>query len=348
MGKNDNKKNRNNKNSKKTKKHKKKGKSKTIITIIAVIAIIAIFLVLLNINKIFPVAKSPVAIVNGKIITKQDIDATLKTMPAALRSRMTYESILNQTIMNKLLLEEAKKFDLIAKDSEVKKALDDSISLAKLTKQEFENYLTEQNLTMKDMEEFYKLHLSIENLIQKEIRPNVKISDEEVIEFYENNSEALENVSFKDAEEELRQFLENEALRKSLADYVTNLMSTSNIEILDNAGFDEPLFSEEIEKYSSCSLKNNVTKDTTLFIYLDSCPYCKKMKPIVNSLELDGYSFKWISADNNEGKKLLRDCFSDVLTGAVPQFICAKNGETIVGEMPLEKLQEFSVACSKL
>ena len=69
------------------------------------------------------------------------------------------------------------------------------------------------------------------------------------------------------------------------------------------------------------------------------------MKPIVTDLEVEEYNFKWVSASDNEAKTVLRNCFSDVLAEGVPQFICAKNGQTIVGETPKETLRAFAQSC---
>ena len=69
------------------------------------------------------------------------------------------------------------------------------------------------------------------------------------------------------------------------------------------------------------------------------------MKPLVSELEEEGYSFKWASVSDSEAKGLLRDCFSDVLAGGVPQFICAKNGENLVGEKSKSVLRDFAESC---
>ena len=124
-------------------------------------------------------------------------------------------------------------------------------------------------------------------------------------------------------------------------------MINSDIKIIENKQITSAVSfsSEEIDKYSSCAVKNGLRKDTVIFVYSNSCPHCLNMQPIVSELELDGYNFEWASVSDSESKELLRECFSDVLAGGVPQFICAKNGEIIVGEKSKSILEDFVESC---
>ena len=106
------------------------------------------------------------------------------------------------------------------------------------------------------------------------------------------------------------------------------------------------LTSTEVEKYANCASENGLNKNSVLFIYSDSCPHCTRMKPIVTELETEEYKFKWASVYDSEIKSILNKCYSDVVAGGVPQFICAKNGQTIVGERSKEILKQFAESCN--
>ena len=327
----------------KRKKKKSKAKLKNIPTIAAVVAIIIIVAFVLNINKIFPDKGSPVAIVNNEIITSKDIKTTTKTLPPEYGFSLTDKEILNQTIINVLLMQESKKLGLEASDAEVQEIINQMIIMNQLSTKEFKQNLKQQDLTMKDMEEFYKVYLSIGKLVQEILFSNITVNTNEVKEFYDNSDI---NATFEESEQEIVNFISQQKQVEALNNYIAELMSKADIKILSEEATSQTSFSsEEVEKYSTCAVENGLTKDTILFVYSDTCPHCQRMKPIVVELEVEEYNFKWISASDNEAKTILRNCFSDVLAGGVPQFICAKNGETIVGETPKEVLREFADNC---
>ncbi len=330
-------------------KNRKRGKAKinNIITIAAIVAIIAISVFVLNINKIFPEPGVPVAIVNGEIVTTDDIDETLKTLPSVYRSLFTDEMALNQTIMNVLLMQEVRKLGVVATDYDVKEALEQARGSAEMSQSEFKEFLFQNNLTYKDMEGFYRTHLSIENLLEATVYSDIAVTDDEIKEFYDS-SDMFDNIAFDDVEEDINDLLIQEAKSDVFSFYVSELMDNADIrivEVSDGVSGATTFFSEDVEKYSRCAVENGLTKDTIVFVYSDGCPHCVRMKPIVGELEEEEYNFKWASVADNDVKGLLRDCFSDVLAGGVPQFICAKNGENLVGEKSKSVLRDFADIC---
>ena len=299
---------------------------------------------MININKIFPVPSMPIAVVNGELVTQDDLDQTMKTIPEEYREFLDDDLILNQTIMNILLLQEAKKMNLEASDEDIKEIIEESIVTAQITDKEFEEYLKEQDLTMEDMEEFYKIHLSIENLLEATIYKDIEISFEEIQAFYNENSEELD-FELDEVKDQIEQFLIQKAQTEALNEYILVLIETSEIEIFEQELTKEVDFSsEEVEKYSNCALEKGLEKGTVVFVYTDTCPHCKKVKPAVTELG-EEYSFYWANAADSSARTLLNDCFKDVLAGGVPQFICSKNGANIVGERPKEVLEEFAKSC---
>ncbi|TKJ17279.1 hypothetical protein CEE44_01965 [Candidatus Woesearchaeota archaeon B3_Woes] len=327
----------------KNKKKKSKAKLKNTATIGAIIAIIVIVVLILNINNIFPDQGTPVAIVNNEIITDIDLETTAKTLPPEFQLSLTDEGLLNQTVMNVVLLQEAKKQGLETTNDEVQETINQIMLTNQITQKEFKENLKQQGLTMKDMEKFYKEYISIGKLVQTNVFSNITITPEEVREFYDNSDL---NATFEESEQEIVNFIAQQKQVKALNNYIAELMDKSDIRILNKEEITTQSFSsEEVEKYSTCAVENGLKKDAIVFVYSESCPHCLRMKPIVTDLEVEEYNFKWISASDNEAKTILRNCFSDVLAGGVPQFICAKNGQTIVGETPKETLRAFAQSC---
>ena len=136
-----------------------------------------------------------------------------------------------------------------------------------------------------------------------------------------------------------------QAQAEALDAYILVLLENSEIEIFGNEAVKKVTFSsEEVEKYSSCAVENGLEKGTVVFVYTDTCPHCKKVKPAVTELG-ENYNFYWANAADSSARALLNECFKDVLAGGVPQFICSKNGANIVGERSKEVLEEFAKSC---
>jgi hypothetical protein len=79
-----------------------------------------------------------------------------------------------------------------------------------------------------------------------------------------------------------------------------------------------------------CARDYGLDETAIIFFYSDSCGWCSKMKPGVESLIERGYNI--YSANANERGSLIDECVSSHMTsGGVPQFICVKTGEIKVG-----------------
>jgi hypothetical protein len=86
---------------------------------------------------------------------------------------------------------------------------------------------------------------------------------------------------------------------------------------------------------------------TIVFVHSNSCPHCRNMMPIVRELEGEGYKFYWAEGSDIEARAVIEGCFSDILSGYVPQFICPSNGKEQTGEMSKEELRSFSEECAQ-
>ena len=79
-----------------------------------------------------------------------------------------------------------------------------------------------------------------------------------------------------------------------------------------------------------CARDHGLDENTIIFLYSDSCGWCSKMKPGVESLIERGYNIYLANA--NEEESLITECVLDYMTSrGIPQFICVKTGEIKVG-----------------
>ncbi|MBM3228728.1 hypothetical protein FJZ20_02505 [Candidatus Pacearchaeota archaeon] len=84
------------------------------------------------------------------------------------------------------------------------------------------------------------------------------------------------------------------------------------------------------ETILECATNYGLDESAIIFYYSDSCGWCTRMKPGVDSLEQRGYNV--YRANAAEENPMISDCvLSHMTSGGVPQFVCVKTGEIKVG-----------------
>ncbi|MBA3063974.1 hypothetical protein FP803_00890, partial [Candidatus Woesearchaeota archaeon] len=416
------------------------------LLIMAVIGVVIICAFVLYFNK--APSKDIAAIVNGESITIQDINEQYDRVPEEYKQFITKEMLLNQSINELLLLQEAKKQGISITKEELSKVIDDAITQSGLSKEDFDKTLEEQNLTMDFVEDYYKTQMVINNLLNKTVISKIIVSSSEAKEYYNNNknefitpaqirarhilvnssSEAekilkelkegadfielakekstcpsasqggdlgyfarsqmikeFEDAAFalnvgeispvvetqfgyhiiklldkkpetlinlEDAMQDIEEKLKLEKQNTSFIDYLNMLRDKSDIRIFKERGIEEketfpkseisPITISEVD--DDCITKYGLKKDTVIFVYSDSCPHCNNMKPLVTELEDAGYNFYWATGSDSNAYEMLNECFADIMTGYIPQFICP-DGVEHTGEMPIEDLKNFADKC---
>jgi len=424
----------------------KKEKLKINMIIGAIIGIIIICSFVLYFSK--APSGDAAAIVNNEVITTQYINEQYESVPEIYRQFITKEMILNDSIKELLLLQEAKKQGISVSAEELSKVIDDAIAQSGLSKEEFEKTLDEQNLTMDFVEDYYKKQLIINKLLDKTVLSKIIISSSEIEEYYNNNKnefitpeqvrarhilvgsadeadeilKQLNNgadfielakekstcpsaseggdlgyfskgdmiaefedaafaldvgeispvvktefgyhiiklldkkpetlIELEDAMQDIEEKLKLEKQNTAFDDYLNMLREKADIKIFEERVIEEketspkseiaPITISEID--DDCITKYGLTKDTVIFVYSDSCPHCQNMKPLVKELEDAGYGFYWATGSDSNAYEMLNECFADIMTGYIPQFICP-DGTEHTGEMPIEDLKAFADKC---
>jgi len=112
---------------------------------------------------------------------------------------------------------------------------------------------------------------------------------------------------------------------------------------VQTAGSSQDVLSEgNVVDYGGCFDKD---PSTVVFIHSNSCPHCVRMKPIIEDLEGEGYKFYWAESSDMEAREIISSCFSDLLGGYVPQFICPSKGTERTGSMSKAELKGFADSC---
>lgn len=424
------------------KKEKRKKNNYATLAIIGIVILGAIAAIwYFNTNKDLP--KDSAAIVNGESITIQDINEQYERVPEEYKQFITKEMILNQSIDELLLLQEAKKEGISVTAEELSEVIDNLIAQSGLSKEDFDKTLEEQNLTMEFLKDYYKKQLIINNLLNKTVISKIIVSSSEIEEYYNNNKNefitpeqvrarhilvesvdeadeilkqlndgadfielakekstcpsaseggdlgyfaigqmvkefedaafALEvgeispvvetqfgyhiiklldkkpetAIKLEDAMQDIEEKLKLEKQNTAFADYLVMLIEKADIKIFEEKEI-SPVSETALITASvvsdECIAKYDITKDTVIFVYSDSCPHCTNMKPLIEELEGQGYNFYRATGSDAKSQELLSDCFADIMTGYVPQFICP-DGTEHTGEMPIEDLKDFADKC---
>ena len=103
-----------------------------------------------------------------------------------------------------------------------------------------------------------------------------------------------------------------------------------------------PLSGGAVKDYGDCFSEN---PSTVVFVHSNSCPHCRNMVPIIEELEEEGYGFYWAESSDSEARDVINNCFSDLVGGYVPQFICPATGREQTGAMSKDNLKEFADDC---
>ncbi|MEM3126457.1 MAG: peptidyl-prolyl cis-trans isomerase [Candidatus Woesearchaeota archaeon] len=148
-----------------------------------------------------------------------------------------------------------------------------------------------------------------------------------------------EQRTFEDVKGMIKKALILNKQKENLDIYVTQLKQSSIVEIHDKE-YEQKATTEHLK----CLKENNIDENSVVFYFSDNCSYCEKMEEIVFNLEDKGFNFVKV---RHQGPKLddLQACFSDIVTGKVPQFICASTKATIFGEQTEQQLKDFALEC---
>jgi len=135
------------------------------------------------------------ATVNGKKITREEVEKYYKNQTAGSNQPLTGEqatilrlNILKGLIEDEIMLQRAQKLGLLATDEEVESKLAEI--KAPYTQEEFDKRLKERTLTLDDFKRELRRSLTVDKVLNKEIKSKISITDADVGKYYnEHKSE---------------------------------------------------------------------------------------------------------------------------------------------------------------
>ncbi|MBU2560855.1 MAG: peptidylprolyl isomerase [Nanoarchaeota archaeon] len=131
------------------------------------------------------------AVVNDEQITTAYLDEQYDRVPETYREFITKSMLLNQTINEVLLLQEAKKQGIEVTKADVEDEISSAMEKAGVTEDQLEERLKEQNISRDYLEELYMKQLTINQLLEKVVFTNIKVADSEIEGFYSSRIRAM-------------------------------------------------------------------------------------------------------------------------------------------------------------
>ena len=127
--------------------------------------------------------------VNGKKILRSEVEKYYKNQTAGTPEPPQGEqatslrlSILKELIDNEIMMQRAEKLGLLATEEEVDSKINEV--KAPYTQEEFEKRLKEKNLSLEDLKRDMRRNLTVDKVINKEIKSKISISESDITNYY--------------------------------------------------------------------------------------------------------------------------------------------------------------------
>ncbi|MBW2997875.1 peptidylprolyl isomerase [Candidatus Woesearchaeota archaeon] len=169
------------------KRQSKSHSSKALVFVLLVAVVIGVILLVSKSGEMRGVA----ATVNGEEITTAYLEEQYSRIPLEYQGFITKEVLLNQTINEVLLLQEAEKQGIEVTEEDVQKEIDAAMETAGVTEEQLEQRLAEQNITMEYLEDLYTKQLTINSLLEETIFSEIEVTDSEIDAFYDSRVRAM-------------------------------------------------------------------------------------------------------------------------------------------------------------
>jgi parvulin-like peptidyl-prolyl isomerase len=166
-----------------------------VIILLAIIAIVAILLFVPQvgvdggqITGATVASEKVVAIVNADPVYESELEELYARLPPNVRSFMTKDQVLEQIIDERLLVQEADEQGIKVTDKELDELLQRMLDTNFITIEQLEEQLTAQDLTLEEFMELNKRQLLIVRLINQSVYSNIEVTEDEIEEYYEQNT----------------------------------------------------------------------------------------------------------------------------------------------------------------
>jgi len=166
------------------------------IGVLAVILIVALIFILAPGKSVQPTKNQTTntiaATVNGEPVYLQDVMTEYNNLNPVVKSVYSVESILNKSIDDLLLYQEAKSRDIQVKAEEVQAEIDAIKIQNKLTDTAFESALAQQGLTLDSVKTIIEKNIMIRKLLNVTVLNNITVTEDQMQSYYDSNKDKFQ------------------------------------------------------------------------------------------------------------------------------------------------------------
>lgn len=247
--------------------------------------------------------------IDGEKITTKDLNNYLNSVPKELRSQVDVPRAINDLIIQKLFLNDAKLKGLKIDESEINKVFDSYIAQMNMTKEQFKQQLEAQGIDYNSYYDNLKLIITLNKYMEEYLLNQVTVSEEEVKEFYEQMQMFLGNATYDEVKTDLELYLKQMKFQEHLIQYLETLKSKANIKI----------YKYNVEL---CLLNEGLTNKVYLYAS-ENCEPCKEYKKILDEKNITYSEFS---------DEKVKNCFKaslDKVKGIMPVLLCRDGSFTM-------------------
>ncbi len=144
-----------------------------------------------------------IAVVNDDVITQYELDSTVElvlkrygqNIPPEDRERLEKEArkvLLDRMIDDLILRQEARKLGITVRDEELTNAIQDTLSKRNLSLENLREALIKEGTNYEKYRESTRSDMIKQRIVQREIRPRVTVTNEEIGAFYQEHRDEYE------------------------------------------------------------------------------------------------------------------------------------------------------------
>jgi hypothetical protein len=177
------------------------------------------------------------AVVNGEIISLSEVESELMFFDQVNSgqgkdlSDAVIQTGIQKLIDHKLLLAEAKRFDVEDPTQDEIQGRLQEIQKKFNTSGGFEKTLRQNTMTLEDLKQRIAEHLMVDRFIDQRIRFFVIVLPEEISRYYAENQAEFQSRPLDKVEKEIERMLLEQKQKTKLEDYLTTLKNKANIQI---------------------------------------------------------------------------------------------------------------------
>jgi len=191
---------------------------KKLIIIVPAVSILLLFALLYTFKGVFVAA-----MVNNQLISRQELDRELE--------KQAGKQALENMIIEKLILQEAKKKGVTVASDQVDQKLVEIDEQFKTQGQSLDTYLASRGQTKDDVKKQVKVQL----LVEKMLGDSVKVTDEEIKDYFDKNKSMFpKDATLESQKDEIKNSLTQEKLSTSFQSWIENLKKDAKINYFIN------------------------------------------------------------------------------------------------------------------